>query len=582
MRAPPVWKRLTEIFGEHLQQIRLGVARPEALVQMALLGLLTGLVAGAVILLFRWGVEGVQAAFLPAGPEDYEGLPGWARLLLPIAGGLSIGLLFLWAARGGYLLGVARIMERLAYHQGYLGARELLLQFIGAALAITSGHSVGREGPHIFLGAASGSLLGQSLRLPNNAIRTLVACGSAAGISASFNTPLAGVVFALEVVMMEYTVASFTPVILAAVSADAVSILVFGDEPAFRLPDLHLGSLAEMPLVLLLGMVVGGVSAGFIHALQGFAGRTRDIPFWWRTTLAGALVGLCGLAVPEVLGIGYDTVNRLLQGEGGIALLVILALAKILATAGSVGMGVPGGVIGPSLFIGATVGCLAGNLVGLAFPQLGSDVGFYALLGMGAMMGASLQAPLAALIAMMELTHNPQIIMPGMLVIVVAGLTSRVMFGKDSVFLSVLRASGLDYSSSPVLQALRRVGVAAVMEQRVVRGEQLLERSGAEDLLRDKPEWVVIDRDRQPQALMPALDLARYLGESSERHVDLLGIPARRLQLAPIHLQATLQEALEAMERSGAEAMYVERMIAPGIKRIYGVLTRDQIESAYR
>jgi H+/Cl- antiporter ClcA len=582
MRAQPVWQRLRETFTERLQQIRLGLARPEALVQMAVLGLLTGLLAGAVILLFRWGVEGAQAAFLAAGPEDYEGLPGWARLLLPAAGGVAIGLLFLWTARGVYLLGVARIMERLAYHQGYLGARELVLQFLGAALAIVSGHSVGREGPHIFLGAASGSLLGQYLQLPNNAIRTLVACGSAAGISASFNTPLAGVVFALEVVMMEYTVASFTPVILAAVSADAVSILVFGREPAFRVPDLQLGSLAEMPLVLVLGVLVGGVSAGFIHALQSFARRTRDIPFWWRTSLSGLLVGVCGLAVPEVLGIGYDTVNQMLLGAPAVAFLAVLVVVKTLATACSLGMGIPGGVIGPSLFIGATVGCLVGNLVALAFPEVGSDVGFYALLGMGAMMGATLQAPLAALTAMMELTHHPQIIMPGMLVIVVAGLTSRVLFGKDSVFLTALRASGLDYSSSPVLQALRRVGVAGVMEQRVVRGESLLQRERAEDLLKEKPEWVLIDRDRKPQALMPALDLARYLGESPDRTIDLLQIPARRLQLVPIHLQATLQEALEALERSGAEAIYVERMIAPGIKRVYGVLTRDQIESAYR
>ena len=582
MRSLPRWKRLKETFGERSQQIRLGLARPDALVQMAILGLLTGVVAGGVILLFRWGVEGVQAALLPAGPEDYEGLRPWVRLLLPIAGGMSIGLLFLWTARGDYVLGVARIMERLAYHQGYLRVRELVLQFFGAALAIISGHSVGREGPHIFLGAASGSLLGQYLGLPNNAIRTLVACGSAAGISASFNTPLAGVVFALEVVMMEYNVASFTPVILAAVSADAVSILLLGAEPAFRVPELHLGSLAEIPLVLLLGVVVGGVSAGFIQSLQSIARRTRDIPFWWRTSLAGLLVGACGLAVPEVLGIGYDTVNQLLLGTPGIGLLVVLALAKILATACSIGMGVPGGVIGPCLFIGATVGCLAGNLAVLAFPQLGSDVGFYALLGMGAMMGASLQAPLAALTAMMELTHNPKIIMPGMLVIVVAALTTRVVFGKDSVFLSVLRASGLDYSASPVLQALRRVGVAGVMERRVVRGERLLERAGAEDLLKERPEWVLIERDRQPQALMPALDLARYLGESPEKRVDLLGIPARRLQVAPVHLQATLQEALEAMEGSGAEAIYVERPIAPGIKRVYGILTRDQIESAYR
>ncbi len=566
-----------------LQHVRLRLAHPDAQLQLAVLGLVTGLLAGAVIVLFRFGVEGAQALMLPGDhPENYEALAPWLRLLLPTLGGLAIGLLFLWAADGKYLLGVARIMERLAYHQGYLSLREFVLQFTGAALAIASGHSVGREGPHIFLGAASGSLLGQRLSLPNNAIRTLVACGTAAGISASFNTPLAGVIFALEVVMMEYSLASFVPVILAAVSADAVSILVLGSEPAFSVPRLQMGSLAEMPLVLLLGVLVGAVAAGFIQLLESVGAGSRDIAFWQRTTLAGLLVGCCGLLVPEVLGIGYDTVDQTLLGTPGILMLLALALFKVLATGFSIGLGIPGGLIGPSLFIGSVVGCLVGKLVLLLWPGVGSDVGFYALLGMGAMMGASLQAPLAALTAMMELTHNPQIIMPGMLAIVVAGLTSRELFGKDSVFVSVLKARGLQVNASPALQALRRVGVASVMETRLSRQSPRIGREQAEALLKGQPEWILIESDGQPLALLRALDLALALEQDPAAELDLMEIPGRRLQLAPVQLQATLQEALQALENSGAEALYVERMTAPGIKPIFGILTREQVESAYR
>lgn len=570
-------------FSEQLQQVRLRLAHPDAQLQLAVLGLFTGLLAGGVIVLFRLGVESTQALMLPGDqPENYEALAPWLRLVLPTLGGLAIGLLFLWTSRGNHLLGVPRIMERLAYHQGYLSLREFLLQFSGAALAIASGHSVGREGPHIFLGAASGSLLGQRLSLPNNTIRTLVGCGTAAAISASFNTPLAGVIFALEVVMMEYSLASFVPVILAAVSADAVSVLVLGSEPAFSVPRLHLGSLAEIPLVLLLGVLVGAIAAGFIQVLESLAARSRELPFWQRTTLAGFLVGACGLLVPEVLGIGYDTVDQALLGNPGIPLLFTLLLFKILATGFSIGLGVPGGLIGPSLFIGSVAGCLTGKLALLVWPHLGSDVGVYALLGMGAMMGASLQAPLAALAAMMELTHNPQIIMPGMLAIVVAGLTSRELFGKASAFVSVLEARGLRVEASPVLQALRRIGVASVMETRFSRHSRHIGRQQADSLLQKQPEWILIEGDGRPLALLRALDLALALEREQGTEFDLLEIPARRLQLAPLPLQATLHEALEQLERSGAEALYVERMTAPGIRPIYGILTREQVESAYR
>jgi hypothetical protein len=439
----------------------------------------------------------------------------------------------------------------------------------------------------VFLGAGAGSLLGQYLSLPNNSIRTMVGCGTAAGIAASFNTPLAGVFFALEVVMMEYTLASFTPVILAAVSANAISVVFLGDDPAFLVPEMHMGSLAQVPLLMLLGVLAGSFSALFNHLLERVAERGKGLPFWWRTTLAGVLVGLFGVAVPQVMGIGYDTVDQALAGEIGVWLLLAMMLFKIMATAASIGMGVPGGTIGPALFIGATLGSLFGLLVRLVVPELEVDIGFYALLGMGATMGASLQAPLAALAAMMELTYSPQIIMPGMLVIVVAGLTASELYGKESIFITVLKANGMDYNANPVMQLLRRIGVASVMQKEFARVDQLISREQAEDILNDSPEWLLIHEQQDPTILMPAVDLARHLYESNLEEggvveVDLLQIPARRLQLAPIYLQASLQEAQEKMEKEGAEALYVQQMTAPGIRRIYGVLTRETVESAYR
>lgn len=566
-----------------LERVRLHLARPDALFGYALLGLLTGLAAGIVIIAFRLVVEGTQDLSLPNHGENYEGIPALWRFLLPLSGAFAIGLIFLRFAKGTYVLGVARVLERMEYHQGHMTTRGFFLQFVGAAIAIVSGHSVGREGPHVYLGAASGSLGGQWLGLPNNCIRTMVACGTAAGIAASFNTPLAGVIFALEVLALEYSITGFVPIILAAVSANALSVWFFGSAPTFEVPSFLLTSLSDLLPVLLLGLVAGAVSAAYIQLLQSIAQFSKPLGFFQRVCLAGLLAGLFGVAVPQVMGIGYDSLGQLLTESFPWTFLLVLLLAKLLATSASVGLGIPGGTIGPALFMGATLG----HLVGVAATGLlgidSAQASFYALLGMGAMMGASVQAPLAALTAVVELTHSPGVIMPGMLTIILAGITSKQVFKKDSLFVTVLKANGMDYRSNPVIAMLRRSGVASVMEARFARQEPNLSREQAEQLMAKNLEWIIVDNRGKPDFAMPGIAIAAHLSSDADaQHVNLLEIPGKRLELAAVHLQATLQEALDILNRQGADALYVTRPIAPGINHIYGVLTRARIESAYQ
>jgi len=567
-----------------LENLRLHLSRPDALLQLSVLGTLTGLLAGGVIVAFRWLIESAQAGFLPGGEiEAYEALPFWARFALPVAGGVAIGLLFKFAARGRHVVGIVHVMERLAYHQGYLSLRGLLLQFAGGAIAIISGQSVGREGPGVHLGAASGSLLGQRLGLPNNTLRTLVGCGTSASIAASFNTPLAGVIFALEVVMMDYSLASFMPVILSAVAATSISVAVFGADPVFSIPVPELRSLLELPYILLLGVVVGAFSSGFIQLTRRTADYFRERDFLLRTTLAGVIVGLCALAFPEVMSIGYDSVNAALLGELGIGVLFGVAVFKLLATSSAVALGIPGGVVGPTLIMGAMLGGALGVIATLISPDNSSGVGFYALLGLGAMMGATLQAPLAALTAMMELTGHPGIIFPGMLAIVMAGLTSSELFRTPSIFRALLHARGMDYRNDPIMAALRRIGVASVMERGFVRADKRIPRASIKELLASEPRWVLVDdEEHRPVALLPAVDLLRAGEESEYEELDLLKIPAERRQVAAIYREADMEQARRQLADSGMEALYVERQIAPGIMRIYGILTREQVEAAYR
>lgn len=578
---------LTNAWHERLDAARIRLARADALVLLSVLGLLTGLLAGGVIVLFRLFVEGLQDLMLPGqGPENYEGLDASVRWLPPLIAALSLALMFRWFAKGIHVLGIARVLERMAYHQGECTPRAFLLQFFGAAIAIIGGHSVGREGPHVFLGASAGSLLGQGLSVPHNVTRALVGCGTAAGIAASFNTPLAGVVFALEVVMMEYTVASFIPVILAAVSATTVSRLAFGSEPAFVLPPMSLHSLSELMAVLLVGIAAGAISAAYNQGIQTIASRSKGIPIWWRMGLAGLAMVAFAVALPAVMGIGYDTVNLVLTGSIGVTMLALLLVGKLVATTCCIGLGVPGGTIGPVLFIGAMLGALIAELMAWLPVELASPVGFFALLGMGAMMSGSLQAPLAALTAMLELTYNAGIILPGMLAVVAAGITASELFGKQSLFITMLRANGLDVATNPVSLALRRVGVASAMERSIVQVEQTLARAAVDRVLADAPIYLVIAQRDSAFTVMPAAELARYV-ESAEMptgadSIDLLDIPARRMDAAPIDLQANLHEAAEALREHNTETLAVRRMTAPGIYRLYGILTADRIENTYR
>jgi hypothetical protein len=337
-------------------------------------------------------------------------------------------------------------------------------------------------------------------------------------------------------------------------------------------------------VVLLLGIAVGALAAAFVQLLKLTTVYSQRIPYVWRTSLAGLLMGLAGVAVPQVMGIGYDTVNEILLGGPGAGLLIAMLLVKLLATGASVGLGVPGGIIGPALFMGAAAGSLVAILGDTLAFRTPLDPGLYAMLGMGAMMGASLQAPLSALTAMMELTHNPGIIMPGMLAVVVAGLTASEGFRTKTVFAALLSGTGLDYGANPVMQALRRAGVASVMTKAFVRHDRSIGADDADRLLAESPEWVLVEDQGAPVALVPAVDLMREAetARGRTRPLDLLDMPARRLQAADVDLQATLHEAVDRLKETGADALYVQRTIAPGIKRIYGVLTRAQLESSYR
>jgi H+/Cl- antiporter ClcA len=404
------------------------------LVRLTLLGAITGLSAGGVVLAFRWLIEVSQMAFLPHGIlGNYEALPAPLVLGLPLAGGLLLGLIFERLPAALRPVGIVHVIQQLRFAgRPKLPLANALVQFFAGAIAIVCGHSVDREGPGVHLGAAAGSLIGGFSKDAN--AFTLTAAGAAAAIAASFNTPLAGVVFVIEVLGVRYRVDRFIPVVTASVTGALISRAAYGATPTLAVSHLEMGSLYELLPVALLGLLTGLTAAAFI----GLTEQVGKFAQGWRPsvsfTLAGLITGLIGLVYPQVLGVSYDTLNDILNNHLAGGMLVGLVLGKLIATAISIGVKVPGGLIGPSLVMGGALGGVMGMVVqNLMVFESGSE-SFYSSVGMIAMMSAVLQAPLAALFALLELTADPNIIFPGMTAVVCADLIVRQLFAKESVF----------------------------------------------------------------------------------------------------------------------------------------------------
>jgi len=411
------------------------------LIKLTLYGAATGLVAGLIVLAFRWLIETSQATFLPGGRiGDYETLEPSTRFLLPVVGGLVIGWLFERVPAAARQVGVVYVLSRLRSSAGgQLSLKNFLVQFLFGTAAIVTGHSVDREGPGVHLGSTCGSFIGESARLPHRDRRTLIACGAAASVAAAFNTPLAGAIFGIEVLRFRYHIARFMPVILAAVVGTVVVRLVRGPTPSFLVPEQGILSVLELPIIALLGLLAGGLAGLFTASCQSLARRFNEVRPLLGFLLAGVVTGLLAQAVPQIMGVGYDTLEAMLAGRVAAPLLLGIVVCKLAATAVAVGFRVPGGLIGPTLVMGGAMGGLLHFLVGHLLPGEVATPGFYSIIGMVAMMGAALQAPMAALIALLELTEAPGVILPGMLAVVGADITCRLLMGRESVFVALLR-----------------------------------------------------------------------------------------------------------------------------------------------
>ena len=440
---------------------------------MIFLAIIIGILGGYGAVGFRWLIEFFQRLFFSHHGdgilEVLLRLPWYAKVIPPVIGGAIVGPLVYFFAREAKGHGVPEVMEAVTLKGGVIRKRVVFVKSLASAITIGSGGSAGREGPIVQIGSAIGSTLGQILKVSVDRMRTLVACGAAAGIAATFNAPIAGAMFALEVILGDFGIAAFTPIVVSSVLATVISRVYLGAFPAFIVPQYTMVSLWEIPIYVLLGIIAGFVGVfftTFLYKAEDFFDAVK-IPDYLKASIGGVLVGLIGVYFPHVYGVGYDSITLALLGQLSWGMLLGLAFIKILATSITIGSGGSGGIFAPSLFIGSMAGGVFGYFVHMLFPSVTSSIGAYSLVGMGAIVSATTHGPITAIMILFEMTGDYKIILPLMLSCIIATVVASQL-KRDSIYTLKLARRGVDIRAGKEINILKSLTVKEAMTQEVV------------------------------------------------------------------------------------------------------------------
>ena len=434
---------------------------------MVVLAVAIGLLGGYGAVGFRHLIRLLQELFWSTdapGTAWIESLPWYWVVGAPALGGLLVGALVRGFAAEAKGHGVPEVMEAVALRNGRIRPRVVLVKSLASGISIASGGSVGREGPIVQIGSAIGSTVGQLLNVGPRRMRTLVGCGAAAGIAGTFNAPVAGALFAVEVILGDFSVPQFSPIVLASVAATVVSHHYLGDLPAFEVPQYILVHPVELLAYTALGLLAAVTAVGFIRMLY----RSEDLfdavraPLPAKAAVGGAAVGALALLMPGVLGVGYESINLALVGSPTLTMLLLLLVAKLVAVCITLGSGGSGGVFAPSLFLGAMLGGAVGLCVQTLMPETTGHVGAYALVGMGAVVAATTQAPITAILVVFELTNDYRIMLPLMTACIIATMLAARL-GKESIYTLKLARRGVNIRAGQDVNLLRNIPLQEVL-----------------------------------------------------------------------------------------------------------------------
>jgi CIC family chloride channel protein len=437
---------------------------------LSALGLAIGALTGAAIVGFRELISFIQLILFHSDSERLfqhaQELPWWQILLVPTVAGLVVGVIIYHFMPNQRPQGVADVIEANALRGGQISVKAGISAAITSAISIGAGASVGREGPAIHIGASASAWIGHQLHLTRSLRRTLLGCGVGAAVAASFNAPIAGALFASEVIVGHYALKAFAPIVIASVASTALSRSIFGDFPAFALDVNIITSFWEFPAFILLGLISGVIAIIFMRSIflaQDLADKSK-LPIWIRPMIAGLMVGIIALFYPQVLGIGYGATESALLMQFGFTTLVAIGVAKIVATAFSIGLGFAGGVFSPALFIGAMAGGAFGILATAVFPNLSSGAAAYTIVGMGAVAAAVMGAPISTTLIIFEMTSNYALTLGVMLAVVASSEITHHFFG-HSFFNNQLKRRGVNIKEGFETEIMKSIKISQVYSE---------------------------------------------------------------------------------------------------------------------
>jgi len=547
-------------------------------------GIFVGVAGGYGAVGFRHLINFIQSIAYGSSAELLDvvkSISWYWRISIPAIGGLIVGPIVYFFAREAKGHGVPEVMYAVALKQGIIRMRIVFIKAFVSAVCIATGGSVGREGPIVQIGSAVGSTVGQLFNVSSNRMRTLVGCGAAAGIAATFNAPIAGSIFALEIILGEFEIASFSPIIISAVSATAISRHYLGDIPAFILPEYILHSPLEFPMYAILGIFCAVVAVAFTLFLYRAEDAWNAIKFpeYLKAVIGGLMMGTLGLVFPQVLGVGYGAIDLALMIKLSWWFMALLVLFKILATSITIGSGGSGGIFAPSLFMGAMAGGAFGAVVNHFFPSVAVSPGAYAVVGMGAVVAATTHGPLQAILIIFEMTGDYKIILPLMITCIISCLVARRLCG-ESIYTFKLIRRGINIKGGKEVNILSSMPVKNVMYHTVeLVPEELHLNDFAEKLPRSRSNnFVVVNDKEEITGVLTFLDYydKLYNGKIDD-HMVVKDI------MTPDVVTVSVEDNLDtALEKITARDFSILPVVSPDNPlKLLGILTRRDILEAY-
>lgn len=549
-----------------------------------MLATLVGLAGGFGAIAFRALIDLIQALAYGAKGNLLEialSTPWYMKVWIPAAGGLVVGPLVYFFAREAKGHGVPEVMEAVALRKGVIRKRVVFVKTLASAVSIGVGGSVGREGPIVQIGSAIGSSIGQVLKISAERIRVLVGCGAAAGIAATFNAPIAGSMFALEIILGDFGIATFSPIVISSVVATAVSRHFLGNTPAIVVPSYQLVSAWELPIYFLLGLFCASVAVAFTKSLY----RLEDLfdeytfPPYLKAAIGGLILGVLALFFPHIMGVGYPAIDQALAGQLSWLLMFFLILCKIFATSLTIGSGFSGGIFAPSLFIGAMAGGFFGTVVHALFPEVTASAGAYSIVGMGAVVSGTTHGPISAILILFEMTGNYRIILPLMIACIIGSAAARQLF-EDSIYTLKLARRGVNLQAGKEVNLLNSLSVGEAMNPAPEAVPETLTLGRfAERLSRSKHNsFPVVNEKGALTGVISYLDYQDVLFDENLRDLVIVKELATP-RVVTVSIDDTLYTALQKIASKDFSILPVVDSSDPG--RLVGTLSRRDIIGAY-